>query len=122
MELRNPITRAILDRLRPRPLVAEVLPADFGPGWVRLGLVPAGFLVASVVVEVVAPFDLGAALSVGDAVAHGRFQTTADNVLIRAGQYEARSHFQGYPADTDAFVYLIGASTGGRAIVTAYLE
>ena len=121
MELRNQLSQHRLDRLRPLPLIAEFTAAAW-PGPVALGTVPADHLVRKAVVEILEVFDGGAAITVGDAVAQGRFQAVADNTPSRVFRYNHENDYR-YDTDTAVAVYLpAGAPTVGRARVILYLD
>jgi len=121
MELRNPLTRAQLDRLRPRPLVAEFTHTDF-PGPVLVGVIPATHVVRDTVVEIQSPFDGGVTITVGDAVAQGRLQTVADNRPQRIDYYNVNNVYE-YSVDTEVYVYFpSGTPTQGRARVVIFVD
>jgi hypothetical protein len=120
MELRNALTRAQLDVLRPQPLILDFDFSDV-PGSLSLGVVPAGHLVPDCVIEIYTVFDDAVTITVGDIVAQGRFQAVADNKPLYIGVYGTQPHYE-YSSDTEVFVFLVGSPTIGRGRVILYIE
>jgi hypothetical protein len=120
MELRNALTRAQLDILRPQPLIVDFSFSDV-PGSLSLGIVPLGHLIPSCVIEIYAVFDGAVTITVGDIVAQGRFQAIADNKPLYVGVYETQPHYE-YSSDTEVFVFLSGSPTIGRGRAILYIE
>jgi len=120
VELRNPLSKAQLDHLRPRPLVVEF---DFNivPSTVHLGKVLAGIIVSTCFVEIQDSFVGTVGVTVGDLSAQGRFQALSDNDPEHANQYGRDNNFS-YSVDTDVYVFISGTATSGHARVILYLE
>lgn len=121
MELRNALTKARLDILR--PIALEVAFAwDSAPGPVALGVCPAGHLVDRTVVEIEVPFNNGTRLTVGDLVGPARLQVITDNDAREVNRYEVRNDVR-YAAETALYLFFAaGSPTVGRGRVLVYLN
>ena len=119
MELRNSITKAQLDRLRPLPFIVEVDNTSVSP--VFLGVVTTTQIVRECLIEVISALPAGVTLTVGDDVAQGRFQAASDNIPTEEEMYSTWPNFQ-YSSDTSVYVYITGTITGGSARVILYLN
>lgn len=120
MELRNPLSKSQLDRLRPKPLVIEFDFSDV-PSQIFMGKVLKEYLISVCLVDIQQAFDDGVAITVGDLVAQGRFQAATDNDPTHAEQYHREVNFS-YALDTDAYVFISGFSAVGHGRVILYLE
>jgi hypothetical protein len=119
MELRNALSKAQLDRLRPLPLVVEVDNTTVSP--LLLGVVTAGQVVRECVIEVTSALPPGVAFTVGDTLAQGRFQAASDNIPTEEETYPTWPNYQ-YSSDTSVYVYITGTITTGAARVILYLN
>jgi hypothetical protein len=121
VELRNPLSKWQLDKLRPRPLVVDFTHTDF-PGPLLLGTIPAGYIVRETVVWIKSAFDGGAGITVGDMAAQARLQELADNNPDVENHYNVNNVHE-YAADTDVYVFFpAGTPTTGEARAVVYLD
>lgn len=121
MDLINTLTKARLDRLRPRPLSVEFTFSDL-PGPISLGTVPATHVINKTIVEVQEAFDGGVQITVGDVVGQARLQTIVDNKPTVVNHYEVNNSYE-YDTDTEIFVFFpAGTPTTGRAKIIVYLD
>lgn len=92
-------------------------------GYVDLGIIGQARTIARVALEVVNPFNNGAAFEVGDEADHGRFLTTEDVNAQEQGKFHTfNDHY--YTSDTLTRLYFIGASapTTGYAKLVMYIS
>ncbi len=121
MQLRNPLTRAALEKLRPLPIVVDFTHTDF-PGPLLIGMVPAGHIVRETVIDVQEEFDGGVTMTVGDMVAQARLQVTSDNRPTAVHHYNVNNVYE-YATDTDVYVFFpSGTPTTGSAKITVFLD
>ncbi|UCG53371.1 MAG: hypothetical protein JSW58_07410, partial [Candidatus Latescibacterota bacterium] len=96
-----------------RPFITDFDWSDVGAGELTMGLAPADTLVQLVLVEILDPFDGGTAITVGDAVAQGRFHAIADNNPEFESIYQSFAHYE-YLNDTEIKIFFpAGAPTTG---------
>lgn len=92
------------------------------PGNLLIGTCPAGMVVGETAVNIVNVFNNGTTITVGDAVAQGRFLEAADVFTDYEGIYESDPHFS-YDVDTEVRIYFpSGTPTQGTGEVIVYLS
>lgn len=120
MDLLNPLSRAQLDRLRPKPFVVEFTFEDIGAP-IPLGKMFSDYLAHTCIVEIKSPFNGGTTITVGDVAAQGRFQAGSDNHPDHIGEYEHEANYS-YGVETEIYVFVSGIPTMGHARVILYLH
>ena len=92
------------------------------PGSVVIGTVPAGMVIGETVVKIIEVFNNSTTITVGDALAQGRFQTISDNFPTYVGNYETDPHYR-YDVDTQVSIFFpSGTPTQGTGEVIIYLS
>jgi hypothetical protein len=95
---------------------------DFPGGSLSIGTAPAGMVIGETVVKIIQTFNNGPMITVGDAVAQGRFQAVADNFPGYLGYYETDPHYI-YSVDTEILIFFPGGTpTQGSGEVIIYLS
>jgi len=78
-------------------------------------------VVSEVVIAITDPFDGATTITVGDALAQGRFSAVADNFPAYAEKYVTDPHHL-YTSDTEILIYFpSGTPTQGTGEVIVYL-
>ena len=100
--------------------------ADFSfadvPGSISIGTCPAGMVVSEVAIIITDPFDGSTTITVGDALAQGRFFAVADSFPAYAEPYATNPHHE-YAVDTEILIYFpSGTPTQGTGEVIVYLS